>query len=114
MKFIIRLIVSALAFAAAEAIVPGIRIDGFGTLIIAALIWGVVNAVLKPILVVLTLPVTIVTLGLFILIINAALFGLTAWLLPGFHVDGLGAAILGWIIVSLVSWVASKILGDDK
>jgi putative membrane protein len=114
MKFLIRLVISALAFAAAEAIVPGIRIAGFGTLLIAALVWGVVNAVVKPILIVLTLPVTIVTLGLFILIINAALFGLTAWLLPGFQVDGLGDAFLGWIIVSLVSWIASRILRDDR
>jgi putative membrane protein len=103
--FLLRLVISALGLWLASVIVPGIRVDGLGTLILAALVLGVVNALVRPILIILTLPFTIITLGLFLLVINAAMLGLVALVLPGFHVHGFLAALLGSIVVSLVSWV---------
>jgi putative membrane protein len=102
--------VVALSLALAAHLIPGIRVDGWVTLLLASLIFGVVNAVIKPILVVLTFPITLVTLGLFLVVLNAAMLGLTAWLLPGFAIDGLLPAILGWLLVTAVGWVASKLL----
>jgi putative membrane protein len=110
MPFLIRLAVVALSLALAAHLIPGIRVDGWVTLLLASLIFGVVNAVIKPILVVLTFPITLVTLGLFLVVLNAAMLGLTAWLLPGFAIDGLLPAILGWLLVTAVGWVASKLL----
>jgi putative membrane protein len=106
--FLIRLVINALGLWLAATIVAGIRIDGTGTLILAALLMGIVNALVKPVAVVLTLPITIVTLGIFLLVVNAAMFALVAWMLPGFSVSGFWAALFGWLIVSVVSWVASS------
>lgn len=110
MPFLIRLIVVALSLALAARLVPGFHVDGWVTLLLASLLFGVVNAVLKPILVFLTFPITLVTLGLFLIILNAAMLGLTAWLLPGFAIAGLIPAVLGWLIVTVVGWVASRVL----
>lgn len=110
MPFLIRLAVVALSLALAAHLIPGIRVDGWVTLLLASLLFGVVNAVIKPILVVLTFPITLVSLGLFLVVLNAAMLGLTAWLLPGFAIDGLFPAILGWLLVTAVGWVASKFL----
>lgn len=110
--FLIRLLVNALGLWLAAAFVPGIFIRGAGTLVLAALLMGVVNALVKPIAFLLTLPITIVTLGIFLLVLNAAMFALVAWMLPGFSVSGFWAALLGWLIVSVVSWVASSFKGN--
>jgi putative membrane protein len=110
MPFLIRLVVVALSLALAAHLLPGFRVDGWGTLLLASLLFGVVNAVLKPILVFLTFPITLVTVGLFLVVLNAAMLGLTAWLLPGFAIDGLVPAVLGWLIVTVVGWAASRIL----
>ncbi|MFP4415664.1 MAG: phage holin family protein [Chitinispirillaceae bacterium] len=112
MGFITRLIISALSLGVAAYIIPGIYIDNMMTLLVAAFLLGLVNAVVRPVLFLLTLPVTIVTLGLFLLVLNGAMIVLVAWLLPGFSVSGLGSAILGWLIISLVSWIASQIFGN--
>lgn len=109
--FLVRLLINALGLWLAEAIVPGIFIQGTGTLILAALLMGIVNALVKPVAVLLTLPITIVTLGIFLLVVNAAMFALVAWMLPGFSVSGFWAALLGWLIVSIVSWFASSFFG---
>jgi putative membrane protein len=111
-SFITRLLISALSLGVAAYIVPGIHVDGVLALLIAAFVLGIVNAIVRPVLVILTLPITIVTLGLFLLIINAALFAFVAWVLPGFSVAGIGSALLGWLIVSLVSWLASRVFGE--
>jgi putative membrane protein len=105
------MLICAVGIAAAAWIVPGVFIDGPGTLLLAALLMGLVNAFVRPIAIVLTLPVTIVTLGLFLLVINAAMFGLVAWLLDGFTVTGFWAALLGWLIVWLVNWLATAFIG---
>jgi putative membrane protein len=78
---------------------------------VAALLLGLVNAFVRPIAVVLTLPITVVTLGLFLWVVNAGMLGLVAWLLDGFRIAGLGSAMLGSLIVGLTSWVASWYVG---
>lgn len=109
--FLIRLAISACGLWLADQLLAGIRIDGTGTLIFAALLYGVVNAVVRPLAILLTLPITVLTLGLFLFVVNAAMFGLVAALLDGFHVAGFGAALLGSIVVGLTSWVASWYVG---
>lgn len=109
--FILRLAISALGLWLASEIVPGIEIVDTGTLVLAALLLGIVNALVRPLLILLTLPITVLTLGLFLLVVNAAMFGLVAALLDGFHVAGFGAALLGSIVVGLTGWVASWYVG---
>ena len=109
--FGIRLAIAAFGLWLADRLLPGIQIDGTGTLIVAALLYGVVNAVVRPLAILLTLPMTVLTLGLFLFVVNAAMFGLVAALLDGFHVAGFGAALLGSIVVGLTSWVASWYVG---
>ena len=109
--FVLRMIIIAAGLAAAAWIVPGIRVAGPGTLLLAALLMGFVNAFIRPLIVLLTLPITLVTFGLFLLVVNAAMFGLVAWLLPGFDVAGFLPALFGWLIVVFVSWVASWTIG---
>jgi putative membrane protein len=109
--FAIRLGITALGLWLAQQIVPGIQITGTGTLVAAALLLGIVNAVVRPLALFFTLPITVLTLGLFLLVVNAAMFGLVAALLDGFHVAGFAAALLGSLVVSLTSWVASWYVG---
>lgn len=101
--FLVRTVVIMLGLWLASAIVPGVHVAGAGALFLAALLLGIVNAFVRPLFVLLTLPFTIVTLGLFLLVVNAAMFGLTAALLPGFAVDGFFAALFGSVIVSITS-----------
>jgi putative membrane protein len=90
--------------------VPGIQVSSLGTLLFSALVLGLVNAVVRPILVILTLPITILTLGVFYLIVNGVAFALAAALVPGFAVASLGAAVIGALVVSLVSWILGSAL----
>lgn len=118
-EFVLRVIINAVGIAIVSQIVPGIRLvnDTLGTLLIIGLVFGVVNAIVKPILVLLTCPAVIITLGLFILIINGLMLRLTASLLPDrLQIDGLWPAILGGIIMSIISIVLESVLGvrDDK
>jgi len=110
--FLVRLLVTALGLWAATAIVPGVTIHGLGSLIGAALLLGLVNAVIRPIILILTLPLTLLTLGLFIFVVNGISLALVAWLMPGFTLSGFGAAILGSIVVGLTGWVASIFIGS--
>jgi putative membrane protein len=91
--------------------VSDVHVDSVGTLLLAALLLGVVNAIVRPIAFILTLPITILTLGLFLLVLNAAMVGLVAWMLPGFHVGGFRGALLTAIIVWLTGWVGSWFIG---
>jgi putative membrane protein len=109
--FVIRMLITALGLWVASAVVPGIEIRGLGTLLGSALLLGVVNAVVRPVIILLTLPITILTLGIFLLVINAAMLALVASLFSRFVVSGLFPAILGSVIVSLVSWFASSWIG---
>lgn len=111
--FLVRLLVAAAGLWLAQALVPGVEIHGTGTLLVAALLLGIVNAFVRPLIVLLTLPITIVTLGLFLWVINAAMLGLVARLLDGFTLHGFGSALLGALIVSLTSWIASWYVGSS-
>lgn len=113
-RFLLRLVISALGLWLASKIVPGISVDSWGSLAAAALLLGIVNALVRPILFILTLPFTIITLGLFLLVINAAMLGLVAFFLHGFHVDGFWAALFGSIVVSLTSWVGHMAIGKGR
>ena len=97
----------------ASAMIPGVQIVGTGNFIIAAVLLGLVNAFVRPVAFLLTLPITIVTLGLFLFVINAAMFGLVAAMLENFSVAGFGSAILGAIVVSITSTIASWYIGPD-
>lgn len=105
--FFVRAAIAALGLWVATLLVGGLGIANPLSLVLAALLLGVCNAVVKPVLVVLTLPATVLTLGLFLLVINGIVLALVAWILPGFSIASFGAAILGALIVSLVSLVAS-------
>lgn len=111
-RFLLRALVAAFGLWLASEIVPGIRIAGAGTLAGAALLLGVANAIVRPVLVILTLPITILTLGLFLLVVNAATFGLVALLLKDFRIDGFFSALFGSLLVSTISWVGSAFVRD--
>jgi putative membrane protein len=109
--FLVRLLIGAFGLWVASKLVPGMHIDGGGTLLLAALLLGMVNAVVRPVIVLLTLPITLLTLGFFLLVINAAMLGLVAALLDGFQLAGFGSALLGSIVVGLTGWVANWTIG---
>jgi putative membrane protein len=109
--FLLRLAIGAFGLWLASEIVPGMEIRGAGTLVAAALLLGIVNAVVRPVAVLLTLPFTLVTLGLFLLVVNAAMLGLVAALLDGFRLAGFWPAVFGSVIVSLTGGVASACIG---
>jgi len=109
--FVLRFAISALGLWVASALVPGVHIKGGWTLVIAALLLGIVNALVRPIVLVLTFPFTLITLGLFILVVNAAMFALVAAFLDGFRLSGFWAALFGALVVSITSWIASSFIG---
>ncbi len=109
--FLIRAVIVALGLWLATVWVPGVYIDSPATLLLAGILLGVVNSIVRPIAILLTLPMTILTLGLFLLVINAAMVALVAWMLPGMHIAGFGAAFWTSILVSLVSMVGSWFVG---
>lgn len=113
-KFLVRAVFAALGLWLASKVVAGVAIDDTGTLIVAAILLGVINAIVRPIVIVLTLPITIVTLGLFLLVVNAAMIGLVAMLLGGFHVEGLVQGVLAAIVTGLISWIGHLVLKDEK
>ena len=111
--FLIRTVVTALGLLLAATLVPGIRMSGLITLVLAAVLFGVVNAVVRPALLRLAVPFNGVMLLVVLLLVNAAMLGLTALLLPGMQVHGVPAAVLGALVVSAVGWGASRFVGDD-
>jgi len=111
--FFLRWSMNLLALVVAASLIDGIRIQSIAMGILAAGILGVVNAVIRPVVMLLTLPITILTLGLFTLVINALMLLLVAKLVPGLVIDGFRAAFWGGLIVSLVSWVLNIFVGGD-
>jgi putative membrane protein len=109
----LRTAITMLGLFLASRLVPGVVIQGIGTFILAALLLGFVNALVRPIAFLMTLPLTLVTLGLFIFVLNAAMFGLVAAFLDQFAVSGFWAAIFGSLIVSVTSTIASWYIGPD-
>jgi putative membrane protein len=104
--FLSRLLITALGLWLAATIVPGVQFKSWGALLAAALVLGIVNAVIRPV-------ILILTLGLFILVVNGISLYLVAWLVPGFSLSGLGAAILGSVVVGLTGWLASTFVGGS-
>jgi putative membrane protein len=111
LRFIVQLLVTALALWLASEIVDGVEVLSTGSLLAAALLLGVANAVVRPILTVITFPLTLITFGLFLLVVNAAVIGLVASLLGGFNVDGLWAGVGAAIVTGVVSWIAGWFIG---
>jgi putative membrane protein len=111
--FLIRAALVALGLWLATDWVPGVSIDTASTLILAGILLGVVNSIIRPIAILLTLPMTILTLGLFLLVINAGMVALVAWMLPGMHIPGFAAAFWTSILVSLVSFIGSWFVGGE-
>ena len=109
MKLILRWIINTLALLLVAQVVPHFSYRSWVSLAIAAAVLGLLNAIVRPILWFITLPITILTLGLFLLILNAVMLELTAWLVPGFGIDGFGWAILGALVLSLISLVTDRI-----
>jgi len=109
--FVIRLALYVLGLWLATEIVSGMSIEGTGSFLAAGLLLGIVNAVIRPVFVLLTLPFTVVTLGLFILVVNAAMLGLVSFLVKDFQLAGFWAAFFGAIVVSLTSWIGSWFVG---
>ncbi len=109
MSLLIRWILNTLALFLVVTIVPGFTYRDWLSLAIAAAVLGLLNAIVRPILFVLTLPITVVTLGLFLLVLNAIMLELTAWLVPGFGIEGFGWAIVGALVLSIVSMVTGRI-----
>jgi putative membrane protein len=111
MRIIIKWLLSAVALLAVAYLYSGVQVNSFGSALIAAAVIGLLNMVVRPVLVVLTLPVTIVTLGLFLFIINALLFWAASGLLGGFHVSGFPAALIGSLLYSLLGLLIESALG---
>ena len=111
MKLLVQWLISASALLLVAYLYSGVQVDSFGSALIAAFVIGLFNAVLRPVLVILTLPVTIVTVGQFLFVINALMFWSAAGVLGGFHVSGFGAALLGSLLYSLIGVVIDSALG---
>ena len=113
-RFLAHWFVVAVALGVTAWVLPGVHVDSTTALLVGSLVLGLVNALVRPFMALVALPLTVLTLGLFYLVVNAAAFGLAAWIVPGFAVDTLGAAILGALLVSVVSWFAEQIMkGPD-
>lgn len=112
MGFLLRILINTLAIVLAAHLIRGIQLDSILSAIAAGLLLGVVNAVVRPVLLILTLPITLVTLGLFLVVLNGLCLWLVATVVKGFHVDGFGSAVLGALVVSAVSWVLTVLVSD--
>jgi putative membrane protein len=111
---LIRWLITTLAILAVPYLISGVRVESFGSAMLTAAILGILNALVRPILIILTLPLTILTLGLFILIINALLFQLAGAIVPGMYVASFWSAFFASIIVSIVSWVLNSVVAGGK
>lgn len=109
MEMIIRLLINVLAFYITSYLIPGVVISGWQALFVIAVVWGILTAIIKPILIILTLPINILTLGLFTFVINAVLLLITSNLVPGFRIDGFGTAFLAAIVLTIVNGFLSAL-----
>jgi putative membrane protein len=114
MRLLIAWLVNTLALVGVAYLMPGVSVASFGTALVAGLVLGLVNAVVRPVLVLLTLPATILTLGLFIFVLNGLLFWMVGSFVDGFHVAGFWSGVFGAIVFSLISWILSAFLQDDR
>jgi putative membrane protein len=114
MRFLARLVLNGIAIIIAAWLLPGLHVSGPFAALVAGAILGFVNAIVRPVLFFLTLPLTLITLGLFIFVLNALCLGLTAALVPGFAIDGFWWALLGALLVSVVSWILNGIFVSPR
>lgn len=114
MRLLITWLINAAALFALPHLIDSVRVSNFWTALFAALVLGLVNALLRPILIFLTLPVTVLTLGLFILIVNGLMFWVVAHMVPGFHVAGFWSAVGAALLYSVISWALSSLILKDK
>jgi len=109
---LLRVLINAAALWVAASLIPGVRVHGLAYTLLAALVLGIINAIVRPVLVFLTFPITLLTLGLFIFVLNAFCLWLTSRLVPGIEVHGFWAAFLGALVISAVSWILTAFLSD--
>lgn len=114
MKLILIWLLNAIALLAVAYLVPGIHVAGFAAALVAALVIGLLNMFIRPVLVLLTLPITVLTLGLFILVINGVLFYFVGHWINGFEVQTIGAGIIGALVYSLLSWLLATLLTEQE
>jgi|SRR5579884_1089984 len=114
MHFLLRLLINGIVLYCIALYVPGVHANGLGSAVLAAFIFGIVNAVVRPIVLLLTLPLTVLTLGLFIIIVNALMFWLATWITPGFHVDGFRPALIGGIIMMIVGMITNHLFREER
>lgn len=107
LTLLVRWVLNALALWVTDVLLPGIAVAGLASLLVAALVIGLINAVVRPVLLILTIPITVLTLGLFLLVLNALLFWLAAELVPGFVVAGFGSAFVGALVMTIVGFALS-------
>jgi putative membrane protein len=112
MRFLLRLLLNGVAVFLAAQLIPGIGVASPSAALVAGIVLGLVNAVIRPVLILLTLPATVLTLGLFIFVVNAICLALAAWFVPGFTISGFWAALFGALVISVISWLLSVILID--
>ena len=114
MRLLLLWILNAVALLAVTWLLPSIQVTGFGAALVAALGLGLINTLVRPVLALLTLPLTVLTLGLFYLVLNGLLFWLASALLPGFHVAGFGSALIGAILYGVIAWALSALIPDKR
>jgi len=114
MRFLLRLLLNGVAVFLAAQLIPGIGVSGPAAAIVAGIVLGLINAIIRPLLILLTLPATLITLGLFIFVVNAICLALAAWFVPGFTISGFIPALLGALAITIISWLLSALLTDKK
>jgi len=110
MRLLLVWILNAVALLAVTWLLPSIQVTGFGAALLAALVLGFINTLVRPVLTLLTLPITVITLGLFYLVLNGLLFWLASAVIPGFHVAGFGPALVGALLYGLIAWALSALV----
>jgi putative membrane protein len=114
MRLLLLWILNAVALLAVTYLLPSIQVSGFGTALLAALVLGFINTLVRPVLALLTLPITVLTLGIFYLVLNGLLFWLASAFIPGFHVQGFASAFIGAILYGVVAWALSALIPNPR
>ncbi|MBI1283138.1 MAG: phage holin family protein [Thiobacillus sp.] len=114
MRTLLLWILNAVALLAVTYLLPSIQVSGFGAALLAALVLGFINTLVRPVLAILTLPITLLTLGVFYLVLNGLLFWLASALIPGFNVAGFGSAVFGAILYGVIAWALSALIPNQK
>jgi putative membrane protein len=114
MRLLLLWILNAVALLAVTWLLPSIQVSGFGAALVAALVLGFINTLVRPVLALLTLPITLLTLGIFYLVLNGLLFWLASALLPGFHVEGFWSAVFGAVLYGVITWTLSALIPNQK